>query len=175
MTDGNQQYEQQQRVRLAAEARERACKTDPDFCAAKKRLTRMMYYWGSIALLDRIANLVLNRGSLLLWLLVTAVVLFCILTFGYFLIVRGSRAAALFMILGSWFSLLVLVRPLLGAEVAGWYRLAVSILMLPQASLFVLGLIIALGRGANTYCNTIRVQLAEVEEEIKKKRREHYK
>ena len=174
MTDGNQQYEQQQRVRLAAEAREQACKTDPDFCAAKRRLTRMMYYWGAIALLDRAANLVLNGGSFFVWLLVTGVVLFCVLTLGYMLVVRGSRAAALFMILGSWFSLMVLVRPLLGAEVAGWYRLAASILMLPQLSLFVIGLVIALGRRSNSYCNAVRAQLAEVEEKIKQVRRGRY-
>ena len=174
MNDSNQQYEQQQRVRLAAEARARACENDPEFCSTKRRLTRAMYYWGAIALLDRVANLILNGSSFFAWLLVTGIVLLCVLTLGYMLVVRGSRAAALFMILGSWFSLMVLLRPLLGAEVVGWYRLAVSILMLPQVSLFVLGLVIALGKRSNRYCNAVRAQLAEVEEEIKRKRREHY-
>ena len=174
MSDSNQQYEQQQRVRLAAEARERACKTDPDFCAAKKRLTRMMYYWGAIVLLDRLANLVLNGGSFFVWLFITAIVLFCVLTLGYLLIVRGSRAAALFMILGSWFSLLVLIRPLLGADSAGWYRIVISVLMLPQLSLFVIGILIALGRRSNAYCSAIRKQLAAVEEQIKEIRKGHY-
>ena len=100
--------------------------------------------------------------------------LFCVLTLGYLLIVRGSRAAALFMILGSWFSLLVLIRPLLGADSAGWYRIVISVLMLPQLSLFVIGILIALGRRSNAYCSAIRKQLAAVEEQIKEIRKGHY-
>jgi len=173
MIDANQQYEQQ-RVQLARQAREQACKTDVEFRQTKQRLTRMMYCWGVIALLDRIANLLLGGGSFFVWIAVTAIVLFAVLTFGYLLIVRGSRAASLFMILGGWFSVMVLIRPLLGADVAGWYRLLCAALMLPQISLLVMGAVIALGRRSNAYCNAIRAQLARVEEQIREIKRGHY-
>ena len=174
MTDSSQQYEQQQRVRLAAEARERAAAQDPAFLRTKRFLTRVMYVWGTVVFLDRAAKLVLAGGSFFSWLIVTALLLFAVLTLGYLLIVRGSRAAAVFMILGSWFSLLVLIRPLFGAEVTPWYGLVSLVLMLPQISLFVLGIMIALGRRTNTYCSAVHAQLAEVEEKIVQLRNERY-
>ena len=160
MTENTRQ-QQQERNRLLAAARAKECAENPAFAATNRNLTRAMVYWGCIVALDRLANLFVS-GTPILLRLASFAVLLVVATFAYFLVVNGSRTAALMMILGSGYSLLVLIRPLFGAASAGWYKILMTVLLLPQISLLVVGIKIALSGRVGDYCKRLR----EMEQQV---------